>query len=345
MRNAVELLRVEAARLLRGATCPDTRRFLVATTWLPILDDRTIYERKEPRGFISARAFAALPEGERGAYQPIVMDSYDFYYTRYGSPQANVRWIELLCQEASKHEGHAGVLESGKAPPSVYRGRKLVDFGFGSYGHLRNLALVGAHVTGIEVDPRLEALYSEAEDVGVVEPASLPGDQAKEAGSLTLAFGRWPGDASMRERVGKGYDFFVSKNTLKKGYVTPEREVDKRMLIDLGVTPEEFLGEVARVLRVGGYFMIYNICPKQAPEGEPYKPMADGRSPFTREQLEAHGFEVLSFDQDDTAAARVMGKALSWDSGNNPMDLENDLFAMYTLARKRGEPATEPASR
>ena len=44
--------------------------------------------------------------------------------------------------------------------------------------------------------------------------------------------------------------------------------------------------------------------------------------------------QVLAFDQDDNAPARALGKALGWDQGNPPMDLENNLFGHYTLARR-----------
>jgi hypothetical protein len=41
---------------------------------------------------------------------------------------------------------------------------------------------------------------------------------------------------------------------------------------------------------------------------------------------------VVAFDRDDTAAARAMGRALGWDRGG--MDLENDLFATWSLFEK-----------
>jgi hypothetical protein len=77
--------------------------------------------------------------------------------------------------------------------------------------------------------------------------------------------------------------------------------------------------------------MIYNLHPRQAGPEEPYIPWADGRFPFARELCERLGFEVLAFDVDDSEAARAMGKAFGWDE---QMDLENDLFATYTLLRK-----------
>lgn len=63
--------------------------------------------------------------------------------------------------------------------------------------------------------------------------------------------------------------------------------------------------------------------------------MADGRCPFPREMLEKAGFEVSEFDRDDSSRARAMGRALGWDKGEGKMDLEDDLFGNYMLARKR----------
>jgi hypothetical protein len=131
--------------------------------------------------------------------------------------------------------------------------------------------------------------------------------------------------------VGGGYDVFVSKNTLKRGYIHPEQQVDPRMLVHLRVDDETYVRAVFDLLKPGGFALIYNLSPAPAKEGEPYKPWADGRSPFTRELYERVGFAVVAFDLDDSAAAREMGKALGWAEG---MDLEKDLFGTYTLLRK-----------
>ena len=85
----------------------------------------------------------------------------------------------------------------------------------------------------------------------------------------------------------------------------------------------------------GGRVLIYNLSPATAPPGKPYIPAADGRSPFARATWEKAGFRVLAFDQDDSGAARALGRALGWDRlSEQPMDLVTDLFATYTLAEK-----------
>jgi len=136
--------------------------------------------------------------------------------------------------------------------------------------------------------------------------------------------------------VGQGYDLFLSKNTLKKGYVHPDLPVEKRRLLNLEVDDATFVRAIRDALKPGGWVMIYNICPAPSKPGEPYKNWADGRCPFPRPLWEAAGFEVLAFDHDDTVAIRRIAHALDWDKGDSPMDLDADLFAWYSLMRKRG---------
>jgi hypothetical protein len=44
------------------------------------------------------------------------------------------------------------------------------------------------------------------------------------------------------------------------------------------------------------------------------------------------GFRIVTFDTDDSGAARDMGRALGWDEQG--MDLQNDLFATVTMLWK-----------
>lgn len=96
-----------------------------------------------------------------------------------------------------------------------------------------------------------------------------------------------------------------------------------------GVDDAMFVRAVYEALKPGGYSLIYNLYPAQP--ADRYLPWADGGSPFERVLLETAGFMVLGFDVDDTAAARAMGAALGWAE---QMNLETDLFGIYTLARK-----------
>jgi hypothetical protein len=281
--------------------------FLDAVPSLPHVESRTVFcDSSRTRCWNEAEA-AALPDTQRAHLVKRELDEHFYYETRYGSPLAYARPLELLAQA-----GFADV-----------RGKKFADFGYGTIGHLRLLASLGANVHGIEVDPMLRALY--APDVGAVG-----------RGTLALHHGQWPAEAPLVAEVGGGYDLFLSKNTLKHGYIHPAEPVNPRMLVHLGVDDSVYVAALARTVKPGGWVMIYNLCPAPAPPGEPYIPWADGRCPFERALLERAGFEVLAFDRDDSAAARQMAHALGWDSGGQPMDLAHDLFATYTLLRRRG---------
>jgi hypothetical protein len=59
------------------------------------------------------------------------------------------------------------------------------------------------------------------------------------------------------------------------------------------------------------------------------------RCPFSAEDLAAAGFETLVRDGVDDKAARALGAALGWDKTPDNMNLEDDLFAPVTVARKK----------
>src|SRR5208282_3848905 len=132
-------------------------------------------------------------------------------------------------------------------------------------------------------------------------------------GELRLLFGAFPKDPAMRQAVGGGYDLFLSKNVLKRGYVHPERFAPERQLVSLGVDDETFVRTLHEMLAPGGRVLIYNLAPPPAPPDQPYIPWADGRCPFARAIWERVGFRVVAYDRDDTPAAKTMAHALEWD--------------------------------
>ena len=270
-----------------------------------------VYYNKETRKALSEADAAKMTEAQLAGYAKKDIDGEFYYFTRYGTPVAFVRPVELL--------GQAGVKST--------EGLKLVDFGFGSIGQLHALASVGADVTGIEVDPILEIIYTK--ETGKVARCEASGKGRD--GSVTLAYGQFPKDPAMVKKVGKGYDVFISKNTLKRGYIHPEQEVDPRMLVHLDVDDETYVRAVFDALKPGGLFMIYNLHPAPAAPGEKYIPWADGRSPFSTETFTKVGFKVIAFDVDDTEAARVMGKTFGWGTDE---ELKKTIFGMYTLVQK-----------
>lgn len=288
------------------------REFLAGVPALPGIAPRVVAYDSSRTHYWTAEQLAALPDASGGPLITRTLGESFYYNTRYGTPLAYARALEILS---------AAGFES-------VRGRKLVDFGYGTAGHLRLLAGLGADVTGIEVDPLLPVLYSSPGDQGAIRGA-------KATGQLRLLNGQWPAEAAVAAAVGEGYDLFLSKNTLKNGYLHPAEPVDPRRLVHLGVDDSAYVAAMHRALKPGGFALIYNLSPAPAPPGKPYIPWADGRCPFPQPMLEAAGFEVLAFDRDDSEFARRMGHALGWDDPEGAkMDLANDLFAHYTLVRK-----------
>jgi SAM-dependent methyltransferase len=303
-------LRADAAALRPLVSSPLARAFLSATGTLPRTTPRTVWrDSSRTHAWSNAQAMA-LPDSVRARLVARPLDESFYWNTRYGSPLAYVRPLELL---AARGFG-------------VARGRRIVDFGCGTLGHLRLLASLGADATGVDVDPVLPALYAEPGDQGDVR-----GDGA--AGRLRLVCGQWPATDGIVADVGGGVDLFLSKNTLKNGYLHPAEPVDPRLLVHLGVPDSVFLARLAATVRPGGLVMIYNLCPAPAAPGKPYIPWADGRCPFPREAWERAGFQVVEFDRDDSPAARAMGAALGWPASG--MDLEHDLFATWSLFVRR----------
>lgn len=287
------------------------RSFLDAVDHLPVPPARSLYQDAEKR-YILPDDVVWQSEEQKARLVPKPVTDELYYCTKYGTPLAYVRMIDLL--------GQAGVDD--------VKGKRILDYGYGTVGHLRLLASIGAEAVGVDVDPFLAALYCREDDQGKITV------DGKEAGRIALVNGRWPGDKTAALRVGGKYDLIISKNTLKNGYIHPEREVDKRMLIDLGVSEEKFVKALYDALRPGGHLMIYNICPAPAPPDKPYIPWADGRCPFSRKLLESAGFNIIALDRDDSKAVRDMARAFGWDKGSYAMDLEKDLFAHYTLLQR-----------
>ena len=156
-----------------------------------------------------------MPDAARIKLAQTELDEYRYYYTKYGSPLAYFRALDIA---------------SGNGFSEV-RGKRILDYGYGSIGHLRLLASMGANVVGIDPDSYLDALYSEASDQGELQTTSRR--TFNRNGNVTLVHTSYPKDARAAERVGQGYDLIISKNTLKRGYIKPERKVDKHLLVDL----------------------------------------------------------------------------------------------------------------
>ncbi len=318
--SITEQLRKEAEALKALVKTPVAAQFLNAVKVLPQPLARTVYRTKDRSKAISQAEWQKLSNEEQEQYTARVCPPEFYYLTGYGSPLVYSRVLEVMAW-------------STQPATTSLRNLKVLDFGYGTIGHLRLMAACGARASGVDVEPMLAALYSEKGDTGAVQTGLLT-LEGRLVGQTRIFTGRWPAEPSLVTEIGDNYDIITSKNTLKAGYIHPARPVDERFLVKLGVTDEEFLAATFKSLNSGGTFIIYNICPAQAPLDKPYLPHADGKSPFTKDQFTAAGFEILAFDVDDQAAVLDYWFALGYNEGKTREETAKDIFAWYTIVRK-----------
>jgi len=306
-RGYVQRLQEEAKVLGALVTSPLAHRFLDATRTLPTIRSRRVYRNRDKSHFYSARQAEALPADVRGALVAIEVDEERYYEAEVVAPLHFARPLDVALSRGL-------TLEAGS---------RVLDFGYGSIGHLRLLASLGLDVTGIDVRQDLALYYGEPGDTG-----SIAVEGGGTSGLLRVLHGSFPSDAKLREEVGAGYDLVVSKNTLKKGYIHPDRPAPDKSLFRLGVDDATFLATFHDLLKPGGRMLLYNIF-IPVPSDEPFLPMSDGRSPFSRSQWEAAGFDVEAFDEDDTAAVRPI-LAVGDDHA-----VASKCHSLFTLVRRR----------
>lgn len=311
-------LRKDAGALKPLFPSPMVQRFLDATRDLPDPGARVVWRSADKTRAYSQAEYDALPESERAGLTKREFPPAFYYTTAFGSPLIYARPLQI----AAEHGFDA-------------RGARVLDFGNGLIGHLRLLASIGATAHGVDVEPVFRALYSSPGDTGSVPPFDPEGNDPHAPGALMVHHGRWPGDAGLRARIGDGFDLFISKNVLKRGYVHPEREADHRLLVDLGVSDEAFVRAMHDVLKPGGLAIIYNIAPPQNPPDKPYLPHADPRCAFERALLEQAGFDVLAYDVDDAGAAIAMWNALGYFKPEEQRHPREHLFVRYTLLKRK----------
>lgn len=289
---------------------PVVEQFLAAAPKLPAPRARVVWRDSASTAYWNEETIGAVPDSSRAKLVRRELAEGFWYFTRYGSPIAYARALEIL--------GEAGL--------GTLEGKRVLDFGYGGAGSIGLLAAAGAHAVGVDVDPLLPVLYAG-------EPM-LAGAKTAAGGSAHAVHGRWPADEAARSAVGGGYDVIVSKNTLKRGYIHPERPANPRQLVHLGVDDTTFVRALHAALAPKGRVLVYNLSPAPSKPDEPYRPWTDGRCPFPRALLEREGFRVLAYDVNDDAPARAMGRALGWAEGKSAADFEKDLFGHYTLLER-----------
>jgi hypothetical protein len=228
--SIVEALRIEAAALRPLVASDLARRFLDATASLPTPEPRTIFRTKDRSAAYTPEQVARLPEEKRGSLIEKTYDARFYYTTGYGSPLVYARVVDLLASH-----GITSLV-----------GKRLMDFGYGTVGHIRLLASMQCDAHGVDVEPVFSALYARPEDQGQVPPSDHG-----PLGRISLHCGRWPAERSIVRDVGAGYDIITSKNTLKRGYIHPSRPADPRTLVRLGVDDGTFLRHVHDALNPG----------------------------------------------------------------------------------------------
>jgi len=308
--SITEKMRADAAKvtpLVRSGLAKD---FLAATSKLAEPSQRLVYRNSEKSLAVSKRVFDAMSSDQQAGWTPREFPP-DFYYeTAYGSPLVYTRLLDLIHPYWSVQET-----------------RKLLDFGYGTIGQLQLLAHCGFEAHGVDVEPVFPALYSEPGDTGPMG-----------SGKVAIHAGQWPANPDLREAVGQGYSVISSKNTLKSGYIHPNppagQTVDPKRLVHLGVHEDEFLRLVRSSLIPGGIFIIYNICPAQNPPDQPYLPYADGKSPFSCQDFERAGFEVLAFDIEDQDWVLDCFKVLGYTEGKSREEAAKEYFCWYTVVRR-----------
>ena len=141
-RAVVRQFEREAEALRPLVSTPLARDFLSAVANLPAVTPRTLFRSADRRAFWSPDGAPRLGPEQRRSLEQVTLDEEFYYTTKYGTPLAYARPLEVL--------GRAGLASAD--------GLKLLDFGYGTVGHLRLLASLGADVTGVDVDPLLRAL-------------------------------------------------------------------------------------------------------------------------------------------------------------------------------------------
>ncbi len=296
-----------------------TKNFLSAAKTLLPIKVRTIHFNRMENKALTKKQYSDLSEAERSGFDSMLVDD-NLYYGHYSTPLAWVRPFEIVAENG---------FESVDS-------KRILDFGFGNVGQLRMLASMGANVTGIEVAGGIhQAMYSEESDQGEIAKLSSVG--IENQGNLKLAFGQWPAEKEIVAKVGQNYDLIISKNVLKLGYIHPQQEVSSRMLIDLGVTDEQFLSALIKALNPGGMVLVYNIHSSQSPDPKKYMPWAHGETPWEKDDVEKAGFEVVAWHVDDSSSIQSLGTKLGWrDTVKTQEDFESGFRAMYTILKRPG---------
>ncbi|MBS0187974.1 MAG: hypothetical protein JSS51_07885 [Planctomycetes bacterium] len=264
------------AKAFRAAVRSDVAAdFLNATSALPWIQPRRLYQDPESKDLFPSSAIAAIPSEKRWKLVSRAFHEHDYYEGRYGTPLTYATFLDALAD-------HGVATVSGK---------RVLDIGYASILPLRLMACLGADITGLESDRLPHALYSFEGDSGEVRTVRGRTIDRTHNGRLRLVRGRlgvdWTPDP-------ESFDLILSRNTLKQGYVHPRTEHALEPNVRLKLSDAEFLAVVRRSLAPGGVFAIYNTF-DPADTG----PGGDGRCPFSQEQFASAQLRTVVIDSPD----------------------------------------------
>ncbi len=274
------------ARSLQKSVSSDLAAdFLNATSALPWIQPRRLYQDPETKELFPGSAIASIPAERRWKLTSRSFGEHEYYEGRYGMSLAYATVVDALA-------------ERGLASLS---GKRVLDIGYGSILPLRLMACMGAKVIGLETDRFPGTLYSHESDTGAVRAVRGRTIDRTRDGSIELRRGRFgvdwtPDPASL--------DLIISRNTLKNGYIHPRAEHAHEPNVRLGLSDERFLQAARASLVSGGLLAIYNTFDPRDPG-----PGADGRSPFTTLQFEGAGFRTVALDEPDDERSRRLYEA------------------------------------
>lgn len=298
----------EEAKVVRGQVKSElAKSFLDAVSGLKPVERRVLWWNAQTQIAFTDEEYQRLTKGGKDGFVKREYDERFYYTTAFGSPMIYALPLELAARYGMQD----------------FKGKKVVDFGYGMIGQLQMMAHAGAQVHGVDVQPIFAKLYSWPGDTGAIGK-----------GSVRIHNGQWPLNEDLKKSAGGNIDLFLAKNVLKLGYIHPKREANPNQLIDLGVSDQKFLQELFKAMKPGGLVVIYNLSPAPAKASAPYIPWADGEYPFDWALTRLAGFEILLKGEKDDAAARKLFLSLGYDNGSGMEGLEADLFSNVTVLRR-----------
>jgi hypothetical protein len=272
--------------------------FLAAVDSLPAIPTRTLYVNEAERKWFTKKGYDALPRNVQSSFRSIQVNEERYYVGTQQTPLIHARMLDI-----ANLYGH-----------STMSGARAMDYGNSAIGAARLMAASGGSVFAVYTDPKLAALYQTSGDTG-----AITGMNSRQ-GNLTVVTGDFPADAATKAAVGSGYDLIFSRDvfTTSRGAAANDPNAAQR------------LSGFAQAMKPGALYVIYNVARPSSRDARTTE--GDAKISFTLDELQAAGFKVIVYNQNDDGAIRQMGQLLGWDKQIGA--LERNLFARYSVLQK-----------